>query len=166
MNDTTIPYYFLKENNIVLSAHEVNYAIQHKLIYLKDLGNIVDMSLSKYPNDENLLKLALNLLLDSFDIDTNVRFLSSTLCETTCEPKSVRNKWRYIILSWLYENRTDSSTDYDSINKIYADFDYPVDMERFISYMPAHYDTEKLGYDNILHNWQDYLDAHRHLIAS
>ena len=166
MNDTTIPCYFLKENNIVLSAHEVNYAIQYELIYLKDLGDIVDMSLSKYPNDENLLEPALNLLLDSFHVDTDIRLLSSTLCETTCEPKSVRNKWRYIILSWLYENRTDSSADYDSINKIYADFDYPVDMERFISYMPVHYDTEKLGYDNILHNWQDYLDTHRHLIES
>ncbi len=164
MDDITIPYYFLKENDIVLSANEVDYAIQYELIYLKDLGEIVDMSLSKYPNDENLLKLALNLLLDSFHVDTDVRFLSSTSREATYEPKSVRNKWRYILLLWLYENKKDSSADYDRINTVYADFDYPVDMERLISYMPAHGNTEKLGYDNILHNWKDYLDNYRHLI--
>ncbi|MFP3693546.1 DUF2247 family protein, partial [Burkholderia sp. SIMBA_048] len=75
-------------------------------------------------------------------------------------------KWRYILLLWLYENRENSSTDYDRINKVYADFSYPVDMERFISYMPAHGNTEKLGYDHILYNWKDYLNAYKHLIAS
>lgn len=166
MNDITIPCYFLKGNDIVLSANEVDYAIQHELIYLKDLGEIVDISLSKYPNDENLLKLALNLLLDSFHVDTDVRLLSSTSHKANCEPKSVSNKWRYILLLWLYENRKNSSADYDRINTVYADFDYPVDMERLINYMPTHSNTEKLGYDNILHNWKNYLDTYRHLIES
>ncbi len=166
MNDITIPFYFLKGNDIVLSANEVDYAIQHELIYLKDLGEIVDISLSKYPNDENLLKLALNLLLDSFHVDTDVRLLSSTSRESTYEPKSVSNKWRYILLLWLYENRKNSSADYDRINTVYAHFDYPVDMERLINYMPTHGDSEKLGYDNILHSWKDYLDTYKHLIES
>ncbi len=162
MNNITIPCYFLKGNDIVLSANEVDYAIQHELIYLKDLGEIVDISLSKYPDDENLLKLALNLLLDSFHVDANVRLLSSTPHKT----KSVKSKWRYILLLWLYENRKDSSADYDRINTVYADFDYSVDMKNFISYMPAHGNTETLGYDNILHNWKNYLDTYRHLIES
>ena len=160
MLNISIPFSFLKKNNILLSVKEVNFAIQYEFIYLKDLGEIVDMSLSKYPDDENLLELALNLLLDDSYINTDVSN------DVKQENDLISSKWRYILLLWLYENRKDSSADYDRIDTVYADFGYPLDMERFISYMPAHGNTDKLGYDNILHNWKDYLNTYRHLIES
>jgi len=160
MLNISIPFSFLKKNNILLSAKEVDFAIQYELIYLKDLGEIVDISLSKYPDDENLLELALNILLDDSSINTDVSN------DVKQENDLISSKWRYILLLWLYENRKDSSADYDRIDTVYADFGYPVDMERFISYMPAHGNTDKLGYDNILHNWKDYLNTYRHLIES
>lgn len=160
MLNISIPFSFLKKNNILLSANEVNFAIQYEFIYLKDLGEIVDMSLSKYPDDENLLELALNILLDDSSINTDVSN------DVKQDNDLISSKWRYILLLWLYENRKDSSADYDRIDTVYTDFGYPVDMERFISYMPAHGNTDKLGYDNILHNWKDYLNTYRHLIES
>lgn len=160
MLNISIPFSFLKKNNILLSAKEVDFAIQYELIYLKDLGEIVDISLSKYPDDENLLELALNLLLDDSYINTDVSN------DVKQDNDLISSKWRYILLLWLYENRKDSSADYDRIDIVYADFGYPVDMERFISYMPAHGNPDKLGYDNILHNWKDYLNTYRHLIES
>jgi len=166
MKDLSIPFSFLQEHSVILSAEEVRFAIGYELIDLRELADIVDTSLIKHPNDESLLELALNLLLDSFYIDTDIKPISLISSEAACELKSVSSKWRYILLLWLYENRENSSADYDRINKVYADFNYPVDMERFISYMPAHGNTEKLGYDHILHNWKDYLNAYKHLIAS
>lgn len=160
MLNISIPFSFLKKNNILLSAKEVDFAIQYELIYLKDLGEIVDISLSKYPDDENLLELALNILLDDSYINTDVSN------DVKRENDLISSKWRYILLLWLYENRKNSSADYDRIDTVYADFGYPVDMERFISYMPAHGNPDKLGYDNILHNWKDYLNTYRHLIES
>ena len=160
MLNISIPFSFLKKNNILLSAKEVDFAIQYELIYLKDLGEIVDISLSKYPDDENLLELALNILLDDSYINTDVSN------DVKQENDLISSKWRYILLLWLYENRKDSSADYDRIDTVYADFGYPLDMERFISYMPAHGNPDKLGYDNILHNWKDYLNTYRHLIES
>ena len=160
MLNISIPFSFLKKNNILLSAKEVDFAIQYEFIYLKDLGEIVDISLSKYPDDENLLELALNILLDDSSINTDVSN------DVKQENDLISSKWRYILLLWLYENRKDSSADYDRIDTVYADFGYPLDMERFISYMPAHGNTDKLGYDNILHNWKDYLNTYRHLIES
>ena len=160
MLNISIPFSFLKKNNILLSAKEIDFAIQHEFIYLKDLGEIVDMSLSKYTDDENLLELALNILLDDSYINTDVSN------DVKQENDLINSKWRYILLLWLYENRKDSSADYDRIDTVYADFGYPLDMERFISYMPAHGNTDKLGYDNILHHWKDYLNTYRHLIES
>jgi hypothetical protein len=166
MKDLSIPFSFLQEHSVILSAEEIRFAIGYELIDLRELADIVDTSLIKHPNDESLLELALNLLLDNFYIDTDIKPISLISSEADCELRSVSSKWRYILLLWLYENRENSSADYDRINKVYADFSYPVDMERFISYMPAHGNTEKLGYDNILHNWKDYLNTYRHLIES
>lgn len=160
MDNITIPFCFLEGNSIVLSAKEVDYAVRYDLIYLKDLGKIVDASLVKYPNDEYLLELALNLLLDNLYVNTDVSN------DVKQENDLIDNKWRYILLLWLYENRKGSNADYDRINMVYADFGYPLDMERLISYMPAHDHTEKLGYQNILNNWNVYLNTHRYLIDS
>lgn len=156
MNDITIPFYFLEENHIALSAKEVDYAIRYELIYLKDLGKIVDMSLVKYPNDDSLLELALDLLLDNFYINTDVSN------DVELESDLVSNKWRYILLLWLFENNADC----DKVNEVYADFNYPPDMESFINYMPtrAHYD--KLGHQGILNNWKVYLNTYKYLIES
>ena len=163
MKDLSIPFSFLQEHSVILSAEEIRFAIGYELIDLRELADIVDTSLVKYPNDESLLELALNLLLGIFYIDTHSKPLSLISSDVSIDRNSVSSKWRYILLLWLYEN---SSADYDRINKIYANFGYPLDMEKFISYMPAHGNTEKLGYDHILHNWQDYLDTYKHLIAS
>ena len=166
MKDIDIPFSFLQQHSVILSAEEISFAIGYELIDLRELANIVDKSLVKYPNDESLLELAVNLLLDSFYIDSDIKPLSLISSDVNIDRNSISSKWRYIILLWLYENMENSSVDYDRINKVYADFRYPVDMEKLISYMPAHDNTEKLGYDNILHNWRDYLDSYRHLIAS
>ncbi len=44
---------------------------------------------------------------------------------------------RYLLLSELKENAQDSKRLLSEIENIYADFDYPTDMESFIAYMPA-----------------------------
>ena len=44
---------------------------------------------------------------------------------------------RYILLSELKENVQDSKRLLSEIENIYADFDYPSDMEGFIAYMPS-----------------------------
>ncbi|MBI0425962.1 hypothetical protein [Psychrobacter sp. NG27] len=70
MKHLSIPFSFLQEHSIILSAEEIRFAIGYELIDLRELADIVDTSLIKHPNDESLLELALNLLLDSFYIDT------------------------------------------------------------------------------------------------
>lgn len=164
MNNRTISLAFLTKYNIVLSIEEIGFAIAYDKIYFQDLSQIVDLSLSKYPDNEDLLDLALDFLLDKSYIDTNLKNLGFNYDISVEEESLVTNKWRYIILLWLFENRCENDLDYDKINMVYADFNYPSDMHKFVSYMPPQEVNNELGYQCISNNWKKYLDENRYLL--
>lgn len=153
MNNVSIPLSFLEEHNIVLSAKEIDFGISRQLINLSDLEEIVDASLIRYPSDENLLKIALDILLNGNYLNPHVQYLE---IDYSCENREngtivsgddlVNGKWRYIILLWLFTHRTSQDADYDRINLVYASFGYPTDMIGFVNYMPAQEISVKNGY--------------------
>ena len=171
MNNITIPFSFLKEHNIILSAKEIDFAISRKLIDLQDVEKIVNTTLVKYPNDEYLLGIALNILMNEKYLNPYVQYLEIDYDGENRENGTivsddslVNDRWKYIILLWLFIRRSNDSADYDQINSVYASFDYPFDMVSFINYMPAQKFSEKEGYESIVDNWQNYLDINKHLI--
>ncbi|MDE4454434.1 DUF2247 family protein [Psychrobacter sp. DAB_AL62B] len=171
MNDIKIPFAFLEEHSIVLSAKEIDFAISRKLIDLEDLEKIVDASLTKYPNDKNLLEIALHILLDGSYSNSHLQYLEIDYSgenradgTITSDDNFINIRWRYIILLWLFSNRNNDSIDYDRINTVYASFGYPSNMEKFVSYMPTSQENNKNSYQNILHNWKEYLDANSYLL--
>lgn len=171
MNEINIPFSFLQDNNIVLSAKEIDFAINRKLIDLEDLEKIVDASLTKYPNDEYLLKTALHILIDGSYLNPYVQYLEIDYSgenkddgTITTKDDFINARWKYIILLWLFVNRNNDDTDYEQVNSVYASFNYPLDMKIFINYMPIQKVSQKQGYENVLANWKDYLHIYKYLI--
>lgn len=60
--------------------------------------------------------------------------------------KNVADRIRIAIIVYLRNNEKDVEKLLEQINSVYADFGYPVDMERFISYMPADDNYNNLHY--------------------
>lgn len=173
MKDLKIPFSFLEENNIILSDKEVDFAISRKLINFKDLDSIIDKSLTKYPDNDYLLQAALDILLEDNSSALNIQYtgmdykIENRIDGTVItNDDSVNNKWKYIIILWLFNNRENNDNDYDKINTVYADFGYPSDMEKFVSYMPIQESNENQGYKGILDNWKDYLEKYSYLLNS
>jgi hypothetical protein len=54
-------------------------------------------------------------------------------------------QWLYLVLRWIYENRASLSDPLGDVEEIYADFNYPAEMQHFVRYMPVtnSYDPEK-----------------------
>ena len=52
----------------------------------------------------------------------------------------IREKWLYILLSWLWINRESFEDTLDEVESIYTDFDYPAEIESFIKYIPLRMD--------------------------
>jgi len=65
--------------------------------------------------------------------------------------------WLYLALDWLYEHRGDFVEPLGVIEMIYADFDYPEEIEGLIRFMPARQPGAVVGRDGIVQRWRDYL---------
>ncbi|WP_142836485.1 DUF2247 family protein [Planococcus salinarum] len=69
----------------------------------------------------------------------------------------------YLTLYWLYENKEKFPDPLTQVEEIYADFDYPESISKFVSYMPLEEDegplppTREVAISNIYKNWVDYL---------
>ena len=83
---------------------------------------------------EEVLKLIINIKTnENFNEDESLRIL------------------RYIILDNIQESIKDNKEILNNIENVYADFDYPSDMDSFISYMPAN----DYGYDVSEHTQEE-----------
>ncbi|ALF60891.1 DUF2247 family protein [Psychrobacter urativorans] len=173
VKNISIPFSFLKENNIVLSEKEVDFAISRKIIDLQDLGKIVDVSLINYPDSQYLLEIALNILLNGSYLNPYVQYLEIDYSGVNREDgtiiiddERVNDRLRYIILLWLFKNRLNSDADFDKVNSVYDDFSYPSDMIGFISYMPTKESGNKRMSNLIYSHWQIYLETYSYLLKT
>lgn len=69
--------------------------------------------------------------------------------------KQAKEKVRIAIIIFLRQTEKDSSKLFEQIDMVYANFDYPEDMEKFISYMPI--DGEYISTDHSLEENRCYL---------
>ncbi|MDE9408421.1 DUF2247 family protein [Acinetobacter baumannii] len=132
------------ENNLITSELPIK---KSKNIVLTEIYNKAELELSfLIPNESN----------DIFP------FLNE-LCSETNEDSTIREKWLYILLSWLWINRESFEDPLDEVESIYTDFDYPAEMDSFIKHMPPTdgYDPSLYSYaENIyrlMKNWESYL---------
>lgn len=73
-------------------------------------------------------------------------------------------KWLYIVLSWLFSKREEISDYWTVIEEIYAEFDYPSAIKKFVRYEPVSPEdkaawssyTAPEGY--MLDQWRKYLE--------
>lgn len=102
-----------------------------------------------------------------------VTFLLKLLC-SECEiddDSTVKQKWLFIVLGWLWDNRHNFNDPLNEIAGIYADFSYPAEIEGFVNYMPPSdgYDpaihTEAENINRLMENWRYYLERRSSVFA-
>jgi hypothetical protein len=72
----------------------------------------------------------------------------------------IRSQWLCITLSWLYAHRDEYDDPLREVEKVYADFDYPEDMKRFVRYMPMEevdLGSRELNEARLYHKWSDFV---------
>lgn len=114
-----------------------------------------------HPSDENLSKLASITKESVGDAGEFVRSIAamSPKLDTVATPK----KWAYLILKKLFQKKSQVADPFGVVEHIYADFDYPEELEGFVRWMPA---TEPVatpegGTAKMYQKWQQYLSPVR-----
>lgn len=65
--------------------------------------------------------------------------------------------WLYLVLDWLYSRRAHLSDPLGEIETVYADFDYPDEIDGLVRYLPAP-PGQPSGASALEDRWRDFLD--------
>lgn len=159
---TTIPYSFVRER-LRLSWRDALWGYEHQMIGWSAIVDLAIERLSAGSNDPLETELAGLTKMETYQVGDLVRKLASASPED--DGVFAQRKWLYLLLAWLFENKASVSDPLREVETVYANFDYPYEIESFVRYMPV---TD--GYDPSVHtkdenenrlfgNWRKYLDA-------
>ncbi len=156
----TIPYSFIRES-VLLSWRDVLWGYERQLIGWSDIVAIAEDRLLL--GSDNPIEIELSCLgkSETQQVGELLRILATK--ETYDAGSASDRKWLFLMLRWLFENRDTVPDPLGEVESIYADFDYPPEIEGFVSYMPV---TD--GYDPSQHSieenkarlfskWEQYL---------
>ena len=71
-----------------------------------------------------------------------------------------REKFLYLLLNWIYEHQDLYSDPLEAVEYVYADFDYPEEITKFVRYMPASEPVNQslqLNRERLFNKWEQYL---------
>lgn len=151
----SVPYDYAS-SKANFSWHEILFALNHELLSsysavehaMEELRSVDDYS-------DALVELA--SLNEGEPVREYVENLANLEKDMATDTES---KWLFVLLSWVYENRSDYNDALQVIEQIYADFDYPQSIESFVRYMPS--DEPSLGSvkkdsERLYEKWNSYL---------
>ncbi|WP_077611771.1 DUF2247 family protein [Clostridium sp. Marseille-P2415] len=125
-----------EDANILLDWYTIYYGIKNN--YLKnEIANQFVIRKLEEGKEVSQEELELSWRLDNkYEILTKIEKLPNINMNEKMSLEIVRNKICVAILIYLRKNENVFENLMQKIEMIYADFDYPSDMENFISYMP------------------------------
>lgn len=161
-----IPYEFIKKN-FDLSWGDVLWGYERSMI---GWPSVVAMA-----NDRLSGELGNNLVRDLSMVGKSNVYLVGEILRTLASDRSdgaditSKKKWLFLNLSWLYDNRNQLSDPLGEVECIYADFDYPQDISKFVRYMPTQDDSVKFrsveeNNNRLYGYWKEYITENRKLI--
>ena len=158
----TIPLPFILDRTC-LSWREAAWGYHNQHFSSSDALELAYAHLSNGEEDVTIVELAGLFKSQTREIGERLNKLASM--EGDVEDASIKSKWLYLILSWLFENRGAFDDAFDAVEMIYSDFDYPEEMAPFVRYMPitdgynpsVHSADE--NYDRLLAKWSAYIDT-------
>jgi len=117
-----------------LSWKDIEYGYAHQLMGWR---TITDIAVNKVEQG-SANPLELELAGVGKDTDWKISDLVHRLAngEPPQGESEVAEKWLFVALKWLYENRSDFQNPLREVEEIYAEFDYPSAVSQFVGFLP------------------------------
>lgn len=93
-----------------------------------------------------------------FDGESIHPFIDELASKEIKQNDLMKEKLLYVLLKLLFENRGQHIDPFGIIEQIYADFDYPESISKFVRYMPVEEGNSSVGENYLLDHWKKYLE--------
>ena len=114
---------------------EIKFGYDEKLITTMEISNYaLHLLTENMLGFDDVLRLA--LVDDPYEDITNILSTLSSY-EKPEDQKYIFDKWRYVILQYVYDQKQNIDSLQEVVDCLYCDFNYPEEMEPFVSYMPC-----------------------------
>jgi hypothetical protein len=152
-----IPFSFIDLISIPLTWKDIDWAYKNRLILEKDIVEIAKKKLTLSSSDEEIE-------LSYFPINEQyllIELLNFLVLKENDVNDFFSEKWLFISLAWLFQNRNNFDDPLSEVEHIYSEFDYPEEIENFVRYMPTT-DNDFLSKEECINrlykNWINYLN--------
>lgn len=142
-----------KKNNLNSSWATIQVGLELELLSLDEIHTFALDFSEDHPDLINEYIAEIIFLTDNRKIQDALKKVFSSLKLEFPTPHTLlwnkeMKKWRYCILKNITNQTQDTEELLIKIEKVYADFNYPKDMEPFIYYMPADEEVANLNPEN------------------
>lgn len=157
--------YFLKYNirkemkKNVYTWQEILFALKNKIVTVED---VIEYAIYIINEDTMGFDIVLEITCLQTDEDIYPYLEQLIMLEDSQDITDIKDKWLYLILKWLYENRNDIENVLGIVEEIYEIFDYPEDIVSFVRYMPSEagdLGSPELNRKRLFKNWENYLET-------
>lgn len=149
------------DNLVALNWADIIYGLKMGLFSEDDVITYSTEKVTnlKYPTED---EINIALLLKGENIHPHIDKIAQSI--TVEQEEKAKHKVIFVVLNWLYENMDKFVDLLEVLEWIYADFDYPKEIEPFVRYMPAKkksLGTVEKNVDRIYSDWKKYIEEKR-----
>ncbi len=159
-----IPYAFIQDQSN-LSWQDALWGVNNQMMELRETVNLAKNRVFAGSDDRRETELAWLDPSYTYRADELVRELAAS--EEAVDETLIQKKWLYLTLSWMFEHRTEIDDPLTEVESVYANFDYPEEIENFVRYMPPTDGVDPKSYSKeeneqrMMEKWRWYLDQAR-----
>lgn len=153
--------YDFVSKRVKLTWKDVLYAIERKFLLPEAAIEHAVFEIS-YNDECNQALLDLASLYKGESVHPYIDDLASL--EAGQDETIINEKWLYLILDWLFDNKDKYADPLSIIEHIYADFNYPELIASFVRYMPCEepdLGSLELNEARLFEKWKEYLDIQK-----
>ncbi|MEW8027274.1 MAG: DUF2247 family protein [Candidatus Thiodiazotropha sp.] len=147
MNIRSIPVSFIIDK-LPLEWSDVLWGYKKAFLGWRSVIDIAKFIVSRGTEDFEAIELAGITKDETWKISDLLEVLSDRHANTSI--KKSKEKWLFLILSWIYVNRSDYEDPLDMVEIVFEQFDCPKEIAGFVAFLPP---TD--GYDPTIHTLEE-----------
>jgi len=144
-------------STVNLTWSDLLFAVEHGLMAKKAVVEHAQYVIEKEQEpSQNVLDLAW------VDTEEHIYLYLNELANQSSEQEggTPQEKFLYLLLNWVFEHKDQFSDPLGVVETIYADFDYPEEISKFVRYMPASQlisSSIEKNVERLYNNWKKFL---------